>query len=63
VQPEAVQLPLSRAFLLRGSFPRFCREFAMFPILPGELLAGGLELVCYGFTVLAALISYLLMMR
>ena len=35
----------------------------MFPILPGELLAGGLELVCYGFTVLAALISYLLMMR
>jgi hypothetical protein len=35
----------------------------MFPILPGELLTGGLELVCYGFTVLAALASYLLMAR
>ena len=35
----------------------------MFPILPGELLTSGLELVCYGFTVLAALVSYLLMVR
>jgi hypothetical protein len=35
----------------------------MLPILPGELLAGSLELVCYGFTVLAALASYFLMLR
>jgi hypothetical protein len=35
----------------------------MFPILPSELISGGLELVCYGFTVLAALVSYLLMLR
>jgi hypothetical protein len=35
----------------------------MYPILPCELVAGGLELVCYGFTVLAALASYLLMLR
>jgi len=35
----------------------------MYPIFPGELLTGGLELVCYGFTVLAALASYLLMIR
>jgi len=38
-------------------------ERTMFPILPGELLTGGLELVCYGFTILAALLSYLLMLR
>jgi hypothetical protein len=38
-------------------------EKTMFPILPGELLTGGLELVCYGFTILAALVSYLLMLR
>jgi hypothetical protein len=34
----------------------------MYPI-PGELVSGGLELVCYGFTVLAAVVSYLLMLR
>ena len=35
----------------------------MFPVLPSELLAGSLELVCYGFTVLAALISFLMVPR
>lgn len=35
----------------------------MFPVLPSDLLAGSLELVCYGFTVLAALASYLMLPR
>jgi hypothetical protein len=35
----------------------------MFPVLPSDPLAGGLELVCYGFTVLAALFSYLMLPR
>lgn len=35
----------------------------MYPILPCEFVAGSLELVCYGFTVLAALVSYVLMLR
>lgn len=35
----------------------------MLPILPCELVAGSLELVCYGFTVLAALASYIFMLR
>jgi hypothetical protein len=35
----------------------------MFPFLPNDVLAGGLELVCYGFTVLAALVSFLMLPR
>jgi hypothetical protein len=35
----------------------------MYPVIPTDLMAGGYELVCYGFTVAAALISYLLAMR
>ncbi len=35
----------------------------MFPFLSSDVLAGGLELVCYGFTVLAALISFLMLPR
>lgn len=35
----------------------------MSPFLPSDVLSGGLELVCYGFTVLAALVSFLLLPR
>jgi hypothetical protein len=35
----------------------------MLPILPSDILAGSLELVCYGFTVLAALFSFLMLPR
>jgi hypothetical protein len=35
----------------------------MFPVLPNDLLAGGLELVCYGFTILAAVFSFLMLPR
>jgi hypothetical protein len=36
------------------------REFAMYPILPTELLLGAIELVCYFFTMLAAVVGCLL---
>jgi len=35
----------------------------MYPIMPCDLMAGGLELICYGFTVLAAIFSYLFLLR
>jgi hypothetical protein len=35
----------------------------MFPALPNDLLTGSLELVCYGFTILAAVGSYLFFPR
>lgn len=35
----------------------------MFPFLPGESLSGALELVCYVFTVVGAVVSYLLTVR
>jgi hypothetical protein len=35
----------------------------MIPVLPSDALAGSLELVCYGFTVLAALFSFLMLPR
>ena len=35
----------------------------MLPVLPSELLAGSLELVCYGFTMLAVVGSYLFLPR
>jgi hypothetical protein len=35
----------------------------MFPILPCDVLSGGLELVCYGFTILAAVFSFLMLPR
>ena len=34
----------------------------MYPIMP-ELMAGGLELICYGFTLIAAVFGYLFMLR
>jgi hypothetical protein len=36
---------------------------AMYPIMPCDLAAGGLELLCYGFTLVAAFFSYLFMLR
>jgi len=35
----------------------------MSPYLPTESLAASFEMVCYGFTVVAAAISYMLTMR
>jgi len=35
----------------------------MVPVLPSDLVAGSVELMCYGFTVLAALFSYLTLPR
>jgi hypothetical protein len=35
----------------------------MTPFLPCELLAGGWELVCCGCTIVAAVMSYVLMLR
>lgn len=35
----------------------------MYPTLPSDILAGGWEIACYGFTVLAAISSYLFMGR
>jgi hypothetical protein len=35
----------------------------MYPILPSEILTGGWELICYAFTLAAAMLSYVLMMR
>lgn len=35
----------------------------MYPVFPTDLMVGSWELVCYGFTVAAALISFLLSMR
>jgi hypothetical protein len=32
----------------------------MYLALPGDLLTGGWELFCYGFTVLAAVLSWLI---
>jgi hypothetical protein len=36
---------------------------AMYSMLPGEALASALEMVCYGFTVAAAVVSCLLSLR
>ena len=35
----------------------------MYPILPGQSADGLLEMMCYGFTVVAALFSYLVTLR
>jgi hypothetical protein len=35
----------------------------MYPMLPCDFLIGGWELLCYGFTLVAALVSYLFMIR
>ena len=35
----------------------------MYPIVPCDFLSGGLELVCYSFTLVAAFFSYLFMIR
>ncbi len=32
----------------------------MHPLIPSDMVAGAFEMVCYGFTVVAALLSYLL---
>jgi hypothetical protein len=35
----------------------------MYPVLPSDILTGGWELICYGFTLIAAVCSYLFFMR
>jgi hypothetical protein len=35
----------------------------MYSVLPGDAMAGALEMVCYSFTVLAAIVSCLLSLR
>lgn len=35
----------------------------MYPIMPCDILSGGYELICYGFTVVAAIFSYLFLLR
>ncbi len=35
----------------------------MYPIIPGNAMAGTLEMVCCFFTVVAAVVSYLLTLR
>ncbi len=35
----------------------------MYSLFPGEAMAGALEMVCYSFTVVAAVISCLLTLR
>jgi hypothetical protein len=35
----------------------------MLPLVPHDLVVGGLELVCYGCTMVAALFSYLFLWR
>jgi hypothetical protein len=55
-----------RSFAATGRGYLFCQSrqvTVMNPILPGEFLAGSLELVCYGFTVLAAVVSYVFLLR
>jgi hypothetical protein len=35
----------------------------MVPIMPSDFLIGGYELICCGFTLAAAILSYLFMLR
>ena len=35
----------------------------MYPILPCDFLAGGVELICYAFTLVSAIFSYWFMIR
>lgn len=35
----------------------------MYPIIPVETFSGAIELACYGFTTMAALITFLLTLR
>ena len=35
----------------------------MYSVLPSEAMAGALEMVCYSFTVVAAIVSCLLSLR
>ena len=35
----------------------------MVPIVPCDFLTGSFELICYGFTLVAAVFSYLFMIR
>ena len=35
----------------------------MYPVLPGEAMTSALEMVCYSFTVVAAVVSCLLSLR
>lgn len=35
----------------------------MYQLLPCDVLTGGWELICYGFTLVTAIISYLFFMR
>jgi len=35
----------------------------MIPVIPSEILTGSIELVCCGLTALAAVVSYVFMLR
>lgn len=35
----------------------------MLPVLPNDLLHGGFEVVCYGFTIVAAFVSWFFVQR
>jgi hypothetical protein len=35
----------------------------MYPLIPHDAMASALEMVCYGFTVAAVVVSYLLGLR
>jgi hypothetical protein len=35
----------------------------MVPVIPSEILTGGIELVCCGLTAAAAVLSYVFMLR
>ncbi len=36
---------------------------SMYPMIPGDVYSGALEMMCYGFTVVAAFLSCLLTLR
>ena len=35
----------------------------MYPVMPLDFFAGGFEILCYGFTIAAALLSWFLSLR
>ena len=47
----------------RASFCAEKESNIMIPAVPGDAIAGALEMVCYFFTIVAAVTSYVLTMR
>ena len=43
--------------------PNQNKGLIMYSMLPGDAMAGALEMVCYSFTVIAAVVSCLLSLR